>query len=52
MQEGVGIGTIKKQELGPIIIVVSDCQVHEITVLVLNVVLEDAGQQPAVKILT
>jgi hypothetical protein len=52
MQEGVGIGTIKKQELGPSIIVVSGCQVQEIAVLVLNVVLEDARLQFVVKIPT
>jgi hypothetical protein len=52
MQEDVGIGTIKKQELGPTIIVVSGCQVQEIAVLVLNVVLEDAELQSAVKIPT
>ena len=52
MQEGVSIGAIKKQELGPSIIVVSGCQVQEIAVLVLNVVLEDAGLQSAVKIST
>jgi hypothetical protein len=51
-QEGVGIGTIKKHELGPSIVVVSGCQVQEIAVLVLNVVLEDAGLQSAVKIPT
>jgi hypothetical protein len=51
-QEGVGIGTIKKHELGPSIVVVSGCQVQEIAVLVLNVVLEDAGLQSVVKIPT
>lgn len=52
MQEGVGIGTIKKHELGPRIIVVPGCEVQELAVLVLNVVLKDTGLESAVKIPT
>jgi hypothetical protein len=50
MREWAGIGTIKKHELRPSIIVVCGCQAQETTVLALDVPLEDVGLQSAVEI--
>jgi hypothetical protein len=52
MQKCVSIGTIKKHELRPSVVVVSGCQVQETTVLALNVPLENVGLQSAVEIST
>ena len=43
---------VRLWDLGPSIVVVSGCQMQETAILVPNVVLEDAGLQPAVKIST